>query len=92
VAQPDAEGYFYRTSGGAEIDLLLRLPNNQLWAVDIKRRLSPRPELGSHAAGEDLAPARTFVVYPGDEAYRSAADTQIISLPELARLVAGGTG
>ena len=83
-----AQGYFYRTSGGAEIDLLLAWPDGSLWAVEIKRSLSPKVERGFHAACEDLAPVRKFVVYPGQERYRIAPDIETISLSDLAAMVA----
>lgn len=79
-----AQGYFYRTSGGAEIDLLLAWPDGSLWAVEIKRSLSPKVERGFHAACADLLPVRKFVVYPGQERYRIASDIEAISLAELA--------
>ena len=83
-----AQGYFYRTSGGAEIDLLLAWPDGSLWAVEIKRSLSPKVERGFHAACEDLGPVRKFVVYPGQERYRIAPDIEAISLTDLAAMVA----
>jgi predicted AAA+ superfamily ATPase len=83
-AADKVQGYFYRTSGGAEIDLLLAWPDGSLWAVEIKRSLSPKVERGFHAACDDLAPARKFVVYPGQERYRIAPDIEAISLVELA--------
>lgn len=79
-----AQGYFYRTSGGAEIDLLLAWPDGSLWAIEIKRSLSPKVERGFHAACEDLSPARKFVVYPGQERYRIAPDIEATPLTELA--------
>lgn len=79
-----AQGYFYRTSGGAEIDLLLSWPNGSLWAIEIKRSLSPKLERGFHAACADLQPTKKFVVYPGAERYRMTADIEAISLKELA--------
>lgn len=82
-----AQGYFYRTSGGAEIDLLLAWPDGSLWAVEIKRSLSPKVERGFHAACDDLAPARKYVVYPGQERYPLAKDIEAISLAELAKLL-----
>ncbi|MEK7361954.1 MAG: ATP-binding protein, partial [Pseudomonadota bacterium] len=66
-APAQVQGYFYRSSGGAEIDLLLSWPDGTLWAVEIKRSLTPKVERGFHAACTDLAPARKFVVYPGAE-------------------------
>src|SRR3989338_5219012 len=83
-APAQVQGYFYRSSGGAEIDLLLAWPNGSLWAVEIKRSLSPKVERGFHAACEDLSPVRKFVVYPGQERYRIAPDIEVISLAGLA--------
>jgi predicted AAA+ superfamily ATPase len=79
-----AQGYFYRTGGGAEIDLLLARPDGSLWAVEIKRSLTPKVERGFHAACADLKPARKFVLYPGQERYPVDVDIEAISLQELA--------
>ncbi len=86
-ARGGAEGYFYRSVGGAEIDLLLAWRNGSLWAIEIKRSLSPKVERGFHAACADLAPTRKFVVYPGQEPYPLAEDIQAIPLGQLAKLV-----
>lgn len=83
-APEQVQGYFYRSSGGAEIDLLLSWADGSLWAIEIKRSLSPKVERGFHAACADLNPARKFVVYPGAERYRLAADIEAISLSALA--------
>ena len=79
-----AQGYFYRTSGGAEIDLLLVWPDGKKWAVEIKRSLSPKLERGFHSAQDDLKPERSFVVYPGTERYRVSETVETISLRDLA--------
>lgn len=89
AANDRAQGYFYRTGGGAEIDLLLAWPDDRLWAIEIKRSLSPKPERGFHVACQDLAPQRKYVVYPGRERYRIAADIEAVSLAELAAIVTG---
>lgn len=60
---------FYRTSAGAEIDLVLTLPGGRLWAIEIKRSLSPKLERGFHHACADIAPERRMVVYPGQETF-----------------------
>lgn len=78
-AAPNAQGFFYRTSAGAEIDLLLHWPDGTLWAIEIKRSLAPKLERGFHIACEDLKPLRKLVVYPGHEAIPLAAD--ITALP-----------
>jgi predicted AAA+ superfamily ATPase len=68
-AQPGVEGFFYRSAGGAEIDLILARPDGRLWAIEIKRSLTPKVERGFHAACADLKPERKLVVYPGLETY-----------------------
>ncbi|SLN39564.1 ATP-binding protein [Oceanibacterium hippocampi] len=89
VAPPRTEASFYRTSAGAEIDLLLELPGDSgLWAVEIKRGLSAKPGKGFHNARQDLAPARCFVVHGGEERYPLAPDVEAIGLREMMRLVA----
>ncbi len=83
-AQPATQGHFYRTSSGAEIDLLLSLPNGNQWAIEIKRSLAPKVARGFHEACADLNPAKRYVVYPGTERYRLTSEIEAISLEELA--------
>lgn len=87
VAPEGSEGYFYRTSGGAEIDLLLHLPDGRLWAIEIKRSMTPHPEKGFYIACEDLAPDRRYMVYPGAESYPISSTVQAISLQQLAQTI-----
>lgn len=85
VAPEGTRASFYRTSAGAEIDLLLELPENRLWAVELKRGLAPKLEKGFHHAREDVLPERSFVVYSGQDRYKLAEDVEAISLEELMR-------
>ncbi len=84
LAPVRAEPSFYRTSGGAEIDLILGWPGGREWAIEVKRSLSPRPTRGMRSAIEDLRPERSFIVYPGEDRYRVDGDIEVIGLPELA--------
>jgi predicted AAA+ superfamily ATPase len=79
------QGSFYRTSHGAEIDLLLSWPGGEQWAVEIKRSLAPTLERGFHSALADLAPQRALVVYPGADSYRLAPSVEAIGLTELCK-------
>jgi len=76
---------FYRTSAGAEIDLILELSNGRVWAVEIKSGLTPRLEKGFHNALEDIQPNRSFVVYAGKDRYPMTECTDAISLSEMMR-------
>ncbi|MBK7000391.1 MAG: ATP-binding protein [Rhodoferax sp.] len=74
-----AQAHFYRSSAGAEVDLLLTWPNGTMWAIEIKRSLSPKVERGFHAACADLRPTRKLVVYPGAEAF--ALGHEVVAVP-----------
>jgi predicted AAA+ superfamily ATPase len=74
---------FYRTAGGAEVDLLLTTPRRDLWAIEIKRSLAPKPERGFHQAVADLGPKHRFIVYPGEDRFPVGEKIEAIGLPEL---------
>src|SRR5580658_7613243 len=85
-AAPDGtEAHFYRTSNGTEIDLLLTLPNGDLWAIEVKRSSAPKMERGFHSACADLDPQRRFVVYPGTERFPLDDSTDAIGVVALAK-------
>ncbi|MEO1019625.1 MAG: ATP-binding protein [Pseudomonadota bacterium] len=75
---------FYRSAAGAEIDLLLALPGDRLWAVEIKRSTAPKVERGFRIALEDLRPDKAFIVYSGRERYPRGEGLETISARELA--------
>lgn len=57
-----SQASFYRTSAGAEIDLVLEHKNSHLWAIGIKRGLSAKPGRGFYQAIKDIKPKRSFMV------------------------------
>jgi len=77
------QGSFYRTSHGAEVDLVLDWPGGERWAVEIKRSLAPTVERGFHSALADLEPERALVVYPGEERYRIRSSIEAIGVAEM---------
>jgi len=88
AAGPNVTAYFYRTSAGAEIDVLLRWPGGESWAIEVKRSLSPKIERGFYLACEDLKPSRQYVVYPGAESFALSPATEAVPLGELCRQLA----
>ncbi len=57
AAAPDGtDASCYRTSNGAEVDLVLTLPGGGVWAIEVKRSSAPRLEKGFHSACGDLEP------------------------------------
>jgi len=84
TAAPDGtNASFYRTSAGAEIDLLLQLGPKRLWAIEVKRSLDPHPSKGFHIACDDVKATKRFVVYPGQERFRIDSLTEAIPLTTL---------
>ena len=84
-AAPDrTQASFYRTATGVELDLLLELPGNRRWGIEIKRGLAPKVEPGLRTALADLRPERAFVVYGGEERYPKGEGIEAISVVELA--------
>lgn len=80
AAPETTQANFYRTAAGAEIDLVLTLPGGQLWAIEIKRSLTPKVERGFHHACLDLQPERRIVVYPGTERFPLKEDIEVLPL------------
>ena len=84
VLPPRATPFFYRTSAGAEIDLLIEHNDGTRWAIEIKRSLSARVGRGFHLACADLKPARAFVVHAGDDRYPMSETLEAVSVRGLA--------
>lgn len=83
IAGRRAEPSFYRTSGGAEIDLVLAWRDGREWAVEVKRTLAPKLNRGLRSAIEDIEPERSFFVYPGTDRFRLAPGIEAIDLAGL---------
>jgi len=90
VAPPRTMPSFYRTAAGAEIDLILELPGKHgVWAIEIKRGLTPAVSKGFHIARQDLSPRRSFIVYSGIDRYPISEDVEAIGIREMASMLAG---
>ncbi len=90
AATPDGtQASFYRTSAGAEVDLVLELPGAQRWAIEIKRNSAPKLERGFYHACQDLEPRRRFVIYNGTEQYPVGSETEAIGLRGMVDILAG---
>ena len=78
---PVARPTFYRTSAGAEIDLVIELSSKERWAIEVKRSLgSPAPSKGFYVACEDINATRRVVLYPGAERFKLDSKTEVMPL------------
>lgn len=83
VAPSDMQAYYYRTSGGAEVDLVLEFGGRERWAVEIKRSSSPTLSRGFHQACEDIQATKKYVVYAGNESFSMRKDIRAMSLYDM---------
>ena len=77
---------FYRTSGGAEVDLVVDPGSGELWVVEIKQSSAPKVSRGFHSACEDLRPDRRFVVRGGvgePDDYPMGDGIRVVTLPAM---------
>lgn len=75
-----AHPFFYRTSAGAEIDLVIDFGLDEYWAVEIKAGRTPGLKKGFHMACEDLKVQQKFVVYTGEDTFPTSHHTTILPL------------
>lgn len=78
---------FYRTSSGAELDLVVeRSGGRGPLAIEIKRSSSPKPTRGFWSALEDLGNPRAFIVCPVAERYPLGPAVWALPAEELATI------
>jgi len=77
---PQTQASYYRTAVGAEIDLLLELPGNKVWAIEIKRSSAPTVTRGFHVASDDVAATRRIVVSSANAKFPMAGDIEHLPL------------
>lgn len=71
--------WFYRTSAGAEIDLVLEFGSAKRYAIEVKRSLTPVLSKGFYLGCEDIKAAKRFIVYPGKERYPVTKEVTALS-------------
>ena len=81
---------YYRSTGGAEIDLVLELGGGEVWAVEIKRSSAPKVSRGFHTACDDVKPDRRLVVHGGDESYPLRDGIEAVALRDICGELAPG--
>ena len=90
-AAPTAQASFYRTSNGAEVDLVLAFRNGETWIIEIKRSSAPTVSKGFYAAATDLGATRKLLVAPVDQAYPIKDGIEVMNPLMAALLIASQT-
>jgi hypothetical protein len=78
---PDHPAGFYRTAGGAELDLVLQSGKGKI-AVECKASAVPKPERGFYQAIEDLDISEAWIVAPVNMRYPLNEKVFVMSLAE----------
>lgn len=87
AAKPDNwDAFFYRTSAGAEIDLLLTDNTGRHIAIEIKYSLSPKTGKGFWNAIDDLGCKKAFVIFPGSESYPLKENVSTLPVGQINKL------
>ena len=79
---PWAEYYFYRTQGGAEVDLVMLKGGMPYALVEIKHSSSPTPGRGFYSVMQDLRPKYGYVVAPVAGSY-DLKDVRVVGISDL---------
>ena len=89
VLPPRVRSYYYRTVGGAEIDLVLEFGVNERWAIEIKKGTSLSLGRGFHEACEDIKPQKKFVIYAGKDRFPLPHDITAIAIYDFMDILKG---
>jgi hypothetical protein len=91
VLPKGCEVTYYRSSGGAEIDLVIDHADSKRLAIEIKKASVPKLERGFYEACKDVQPHEKYVVYQGEESFYLRDEVMAIALTDLMRRVAGNS-
>ena len=78
---PHFNFFFYRTSHGAEIDIIVENGRKRM-AVECKAGLSPKLSIGTFTAIDDVKPLATLVVAPVDKGWPMKKDIEVANISE----------
>ncbi len=88
AAAPQAQASFYRTSHGAEVDLVLEFKSGETWVIEIKRSSAPTVSKGFYIAANDVKASRKLLVAAVDSAFAMRDGVEVMNPLMAAELVA----
>ena len=76
---PNSRFYYWRTSGGAEVDLIIET-NGKIIPIEIKLHSAPAKNMvkGLRFCMSDLGVSKGYIIYPGDEMYSLDQNISVI--------------
>ncbi len=82
-----AETFYYRTSAGAELDLVIRFSADEVWAVEIKYGSAPKLSRSFEQSCQDVQATQKYVVYGGEEQVPIGNGALLLPLADLLRKI-----
>lgn len=76
----NSQMHFYRTSHGAEVDLILSIPNKHPIGVEMKLSSAPSLSRGNYEVMNDLNLKMLYLVIPGNENYLLKENVHVMGL------------
>jgi hypothetical protein len=80
---------YYLSSNQSEIDLVLEGPGREVWAIEIKKSVSPKLSLGFYHACEDIQATKKFVIYSGSDQFPMKGGIEVMGLVEFLGMIQG---
>ena len=81
---------FYRTSAGAEIDLVVEAGRGRRLAVEVKRTNAPRASRGFRIALEDIGASAAAVIHSGATSFSLGKGVEAVPIAEAVAWLEGG--
>ena len=78
---------YYRTATQVEIDLILHTPDNEIWAIEIKRASAPKLSRGFYEACIDVKATHKWIVNAQNDQYPLNNDIEVIGLNLFLKLI-----
>jgi hypothetical protein len=90
-AAAHARTSFYRTSHGAEVDLVLEFRSGQTWVIEVKRSSAPTVSRGFYLAATDVGASRKVLVAPVDQPFPMRDGVEVMNPLMAANMIAAQT-
>ena len=81
LAEAERDVFYYRTHGGAELDLML-MRGGKRYGFEFKYSDAPGTTKSMHIVGKDLKLDRLWVVYPGESRYQMTDRIEALPLQD----------
>lgn len=88
---PDKQAGFYRTAGGAELDLVITMGKKKI-AIECKASAVPKPERGFYQAIDDLDIREAWIIAPVNMSYPLNELVQVKTLSEAVKNLSAANG